>query len=214
MDYTAIQSKVYSGYAKAAGFIGDDNDIYRPSTSSNPIIIGNKIRTIRASYNAEDMKYSRPNKYGKATWYGLFDGSQTQVGDYLVGAGGTFFIAAQQALLPILCVSCNRVGTIYRPTTISSVGAGDYTGLTTETLSPIMTNWPCSILQGTKGERAESGLPSDTRNPWWYILLPYWQGVTIKVNDVLIDDLGRRYVVSSPELTDLGWRISASLAVV
>ena len=35
---------------------------------------------------------------------------------------------------------------------------------------------------------------------------------TVNYGDLIIDDLGRRYVVSSSELTDLGYRITASMA--
>src|SRR5207253_1029458 len=35
---------------------------------------GNYLFTLKVSLNAEDMKYGRPNKYAKATWYALVDG--------------------------------------------------------------------------------------------------------------------------------------------
>ena len=75
------------------------------------------------------------------------------------------------------------------------------------------TGFPCSILQGTKGEKNDAGLPGDTRLPWWVILVPASVG-NIKYGDLILDDLGRRYVVSSPELTDLGYRITASMVTV
>jgi hypothetical protein len=164
------------------------------------------------SLNAEDMAYKKPNKYGKATWYALFDGAGITVSDYFIGPQGTFFIAGMQSLLPILAVECNRVVTIYRPKRQTNVGLGGYGGTTDTNMLTFVKGRPCSILQGTKGEKSEAALPGDTRSPWVIILLPA-AGGTIRPDDVMIDDLGRRYVVSSPELTDLGWRITAQMAI-
>jgi len=166
----------------------------------------------RVSVNAEDMTYKRPNKYGKATWYALFDGQGVTVGDYFIGPVGVFFIAAMQPMLPILAVSCNRVISILRLQAHSSVGLGGYGGSTENSLTTLLKGRPASVLQGTKGERNEAALPGDTRTPWWTILLP-GAGGQIKPNDVIEDELGNRYTVSSPELTDLGWRLTAMMAV-
>jgi hypothetical protein len=178
-----------------------------------------QLFTLPVSLNAEDMKYSRPNKYGKATWYALFDGSQVNVGDYFVGPEGTFFVAAMQALLPILVVQCNRTISLYKPQAQSGTGLVGYGGTTATgdsdtppTVRLLAQGLPCSILQGTKGEKSEANLPGDTRSPWWQMLMPD-NGLTINIDDVVTDDLGRRYIVSSPEKTDLGHRITLMSAV-
>jgi hypothetical protein len=41
------------------------------------------------------------------------------------------------------------------------------------------------------------------------VLLPEAPGVILRAGDLIADELGRRYIVSSAELTDLGWRITA-----
>lgn len=162
--------------------------------------------------NAEDMKFSKPSKYGKATWYALFDGEGLQVGDYFVGPQGVFFVAGMDPLLPIFAVKCNRTVTIYRPQAQTGIGAVGYGGNTRENQTIIAKGVPCSILQGTKGERAEANLPGDARSPWWQILMPGANWL-LAIDDILEDDISRRYVISSPELTDAGWRISAMSAV-
>lgn len=169
---------------------------------------GNLLFTLPVSLNAEDMSYGKPNKYGKATWYALVDGTDLEVGLYFKGAGGTFFIAAMQALLPIYVVECNRTVLIARPQTQTGVGIGPYGGNTDNTQDVIVYTRPCSILLGTKGEKSEAGLPGDTRSPWVAILMPY-AGVDIRTDDTLIDDLGKRYTVSGCEQTDAGYRITA-----
>jgi hypothetical protein len=173
---------------------------------------GNLLFSLPVSLNAEDMKYGKPNKYGKPTWYALVDGTNLEVGDYFVGPQGTFFIAALQSLLPILAVSCNRTVSIFRPQGQTGFGLGAYGGNIDAAETLLVAGRPCSILQGTKGEKAESNLPGDTRSPWWTILIPYG-GVSLTTDDIMVDDLGLRYVLSSVELSDLGYRITAMTAV-
>ncbi len=212
MDGPTIQSKLYAGYAKAARVIGTTYHHYRPNSASNPISVSTQMQDLPVSLNADDPTYARPNVYGKATWYGIMDGAQMAVGDYIVGIEGTLFVAALQQLLPIFMVACNTTISIYRPHQETGVGAQGYGGNTVASETPLMTAWPASMLQGTKGEKNEVQLPGDVRSPWWLILVPAFPGVTLKSGDIIIDNLGRRSVISSPELTDLGWRITAMQA--
>jgi hypothetical protein len=63
---------------------------------------------------------------------------------------------------------------------------------------------------GQKSDKGPVDLPGDVRNPSWLILLPPLPGnVYLRSADVITDEQSRRYVISSAELTDLGWRISA-----
>lgn len=210
MDSVKLQKKVYSGYAKAALRIGPIFNLYRPTDPLAPI--SSPIASLNASFNAEDMTYGRPNKYGKPTWFCLVDGTQTQVGDYLINDDKTYFIAAQQTILPILAVDCNRTINVLRPQQQMGEGLLGYGGDTDENETPLMTGWPASVLQGTKGEKGEVNLPGDVRNPWWQMLFPAFPGVNLRTADIITDDLQRRYVISSAELTDLGWRCTSQQA--
>jgi hypothetical protein len=211
MDAAKLQKKVYAGYAKAALRIGPAYNLYRPTTAISPLTNA-PVTTLNASFNAEDMTYGRPNKYGKPTWYCLVDGSQVLVGDYLISSAQTFFIAAMQPILPILAVDCNRTINVLRPQQQTGLGAVGYGGDIDANETPLMTGWPASVLQGTKGEKNEVNLPGDVRNPWWQILMPAFPGVVLQSADIITDDIGRRYIVSSAELTDLGWRMTAMSA--
>lgn len=214
MDGLKLQGKLYAGYAKAAKRIGLSTDIYRATTAHKPLALVNKQQTIKASFNAEDMKYGKPNKYGHPTWYALFDGRLTRVGDFLVVAGdGTYFVAAQQQALPILVVSCNAVADFLRPQVQTAVGALNYGGNIDSTETMLMEQWPCSILQGGRGEKYDATLPGDTKSPQWSVLVPKFDGVVIRVADIIKDNLGRRYIVSGAELTDLGWRLNTQQVV-
>lgn len=212
MDGATINAKVWAGYGKAAKVIGTTYAHYRPSGANTPLAAGNRLADLPVSLNAEDPRFARPNVYGKATWYAIVDGAQMQVGDYIVGIEGTLFVAALQQLLPIFMVDCNRTVSILRPAQQAGVGAQGYGGDTAATEIPLMAGWPASVLQGTKGERNDVGLPGDVKTPWWAILLPHAAGVALRTSDIVTDDLGRRYVISSAELTDLGWRLTAMQA--
>jgi hypothetical protein len=209
-DGTSVQAKIWHGYAKAAQKIGLTFAHYRPQMASDPISVPNMLPALPASFSP-DGTYKKPSGYAKPVWQCVADGSQIAVGDYLVG-GSTYFIAAVQPLLPILAVECNRTLTLSRPASADFVGSGGYSGNTKATEVTLMDAWPASVLQGTKGEKNDVSLPGDTRNPWWVVLMPQFSGTVIESGDFLTDDLNRRYVVSSAELTDLGWRLTAQQA--
>ena len=207
MDGATLQQRVYYGYAKAANVIGLSFAQYRPATASTAIAAGNLLRSMPASFNAQDMAYGKPNGYGKATWYCVADGRLLQVGDYLTGNGSTYFIAAMQPLLPMLAVECNRTVTVYRPQQQPGVGALGYGGNTESNQVAIVTAFPASILIGAKAETNAVKLPGDGRSVAQVMLLPPIPGgVQIKNNDIVIDDLANRYIIFGAELTDLGWR--------
>lgn len=205
MDSAKLQNRVYKGYAKAALRIGPLFNVFRPSDPLSPLSNG-PVATLNASFNAEDMTYGRPNKYGKPTWFCLVDGTQTLVGDYLINDSQTFFIAAMQPILPILAVDCNRTISVFRPQQQAGQGLMPYGGNTDTNETLLMSGWPASVLQGTKGEKGGVNLPGDVRNPWWQALFPAFSGLNIESAYIVTDDLNRRYIVSSAELTDLGWR--------
>lgn len=222
MDAATLQSRIYKGYGKAAVRLGLANNVYRPAGTANPLAAGNLLVSLLASFNSEDWSYLKPNKYGRPTWYGLFDGSLTRAGDYLVGPKGTFFIAAQQLHLSILCVECNRsVALVRAPAASSPTGVQAYGGAcATEDTAALGTlngdgtlsaGWPASILLAGKSEQGV-GLPMSVKNAGFQILLPASIPLVINASDTFLDDLGRRYVAEACELTDLGWRINAKEA--
>lgn len=213
MDGATIQQRIYAGRGKAALRIGLDCRQYRPLSAAAPL--GNLLATLKAAFNAGDSSYRAPNLYGDPVWYGDFDARQTLPGDYLVRVsdGATFFIAAQQPLLPIVCIDCNRSLRVTRQQPVTSVGAVGYGGIQkandVDVLGTAGALWPASILMGGRKEAAAS-LPAGVKNAGWKILLPPSVPITLQAGDILTDDMGRRYAVDSAELTDLGWRLSGN----
>lgn len=217
---TAIASTFLLGPQIAAQVLGLPFQHYRPGTNVGlaPVEVWNRLPDLPAWITADDkLMGSKAFAYAKPVGYAALDPTQTRAGDYLVGSlvpGGpveTFFIASQDVPEPIQVVRCNRVASIARPSS-GEPGPKYYGGNRSSFGDLLLTEWPCSLLQGTKGEKSTDNLPGDTRSPWMTVLLPVTLGVTIRTADVMIDDLDSRYIISSVELTVLGWRLTAAYA--
>lgn len=172
---------------------------HRPTTALNalPSSIGSVLATFSGTTEFSNMKSS---PYGKSVWWGVFDGSGVAVGDYLIGQYGTFFVATQEANLPMLCVQCNRTISVFK----TSLASKTHTGA-----DALMSGWSCSILEaGRKGGDVDIG--DSLGQGTWQILLPHFSGITITTSNTLTDDMGNRYMIRTAELSDLGWRIWAT----
>lgn len=210
MDGIALSALIYKGRGKAAAHIGLPCNIFRPLTATAPLT--NLIATLPAAFNSGDTTYLRANEFNDPIWYADYDGTQTQPGDYLVRVmdGKIWFVSAQQQILPTMVVDCNRVVNVLRPQQQTGVGAQGYGGDTVGLETPLITGFPASILVGPKSDKSIVNLPGDVRNPSWAVLLPSLPGnIYLRNEDVITDDQSRRYVISSAELSDLGWRIMA-----
>lgn len=221
MDAALIQQKIYKGRGKAALRIGLACNVFRPIHAATPL--DNQITTLLAAFNVRDATYTKADDFGKAAWYADYDGTQTQAGDYLVRQfdNATWYVSQQAQLLPIALVQCERKIYLTRPPADAPgvVGALPYSGVVACGGDPDMnaalgtaeTPWPCSILLGGRALNALP-LPTSVKEGGWRIYLPPSVPIVIEASDTLIDDLGRRYIVESAELTDLGWRINANEA--
>ncbi|MBV9756358.1 MAG: hypothetical protein JO047_04830 [Alphaproteobacteria bacterium] len=221
MDGARVQDLISRGMGTAARMIGVRCDAYRPSDSGNPLAPCNRFLQLTAAFNATDPSFRRGEAYGRPVWYGVFDSAYTGPGDYLVECGGArrWFVAAQAPLLPVVCVLTNRIVSFHRPAGPSAAGINSYGGVQRTELVPLLINWPASILAGGTGEREPAELPSDVRLGGYSVLLPAAitrgcpvANALLRTDDLMNDDLGRTYVVSSAELSELGWRLLVKLA--
>jgi hypothetical protein len=213
MDGPTIQARVYAGYAKAANVIGLPYQQFRPLAANAPL--GNLIATIKVAFDSSaSYSFTKPNEYGDPTWYALINDASVHTGDYLVASGDVKFIAGKQFLLPVIAVDCNRSLKITRENAPVGVGAIGYSGNQpaneTDILGAGGALWPASILLGGKSQLTT--LPAGVKDAGWKILLPPSVPVVIMAGDIATDDLGKRYAIEGAELTDLGWRITASEA--
>jgi hypothetical protein len=212
VDAAGIQAKVSRGYAIAASKLGLPFSVYRATGPMDPVSRDNLMGSLPAAFSAQNADFSRPPGFKDNGWRAYVDSSQTQAGDYLVevvptqtGAEPrTFYILSQQPLSPISAAMCHATMSFARPGTPIKDASGYSTPGPAAT---ILANWPCSLVAGTKGEKSDSGLVRDTRNPWYAVTLPD-VGVEIRTDDIATDALGHRYLVSSAERSDLGWRLS------
>lgn len=212
MDGTRIQALVNRGYSLSAQRVGLLHSHYRPFGPGNPIAPSNLIGSLPAAFSVDRYKFGREDGYGTPEHQALVDGSALVVGDYLVGPSGTYFVAALDALVPILAIECNAVLSVRHPAPPTNTGLVAYGGDVAVAEVEVMTGWPASLLEGTKGEKPDSGLPGDARAAWYQVLMPACAGVAILPYDILIDASGHRYKVSSAERTDKGWRMTAMYA--
>jgi hypothetical protein len=173
---------------------------------ADPLAFTNRFLRLPAAFTSVRGEFARANLYGNSLWYGVFDAAYTQPGDYLVQDEGTWFVASQHRFLPVLCVRADRVVTFSRPEPPAGSGVTGYGGVTAANMTPLMTNWPASILAASGGGRPFANLPSDNTVPCWNVLIPRCPEVILRPTDLMSDDLGRIAVVTAAELTELGWR--------
>jgi hypothetical protein len=213
MNYKMLQDRLHLGLGLAARQIGQSTDLFRPNGPFDPLGTSNRILRLTASFMPAKGNDGRTNVYGEALWYGIFDASYTRTGDYLDMGGTLFFVASQEPLLPILCVRCNRVTSVARPSVQSNAADNSYGGYTSGGSTTVIEGWPASVLSENRSGTSAADLPTDQTVPYWNILLPAAQGVVFSPGDFVTDDLFRTAVIVSSELTSLGWRMSAKMAV-
>ena len=213
-----LADRVRRAAGRAAIALGAWCDAYRPMDSTDPLRPRNRYMKLQAAFSSVDGEFAHAVGYGQTGWYGLFDSAYTRPGDYLVrpdsapaaGDGGTWFVAQQQPLLPALCVRAARVIGFVRPSpsaSTSSSGVGSYGGFTVADATPLLSGYPASVTNAYGSGLDPTNLPADAPPRSWEVLLPAVPGVVLLNGDLMTDDLGRTGVVSTAELTDLGWRI-------
>lgn len=216
-DQPFLQDRISWGLNIAARHIGRSTDAYRPKGPGDPLAPTNRFLRLHAAFSAPDGKFGRANGYGNSTWYGVLDSSYTQPGDFLVQGQDVWFIAAQQALLPILCVQTNCIVSFARPAAPTSTGLNAYGGISLQTASWIIRNYPASVLGATGAGRPTASLPGDTSVGYWTVQLPSVSAldgspVILKSGDLMTDDFGRTAAIAGAELSDLGWRLTVKQA--
>ena len=209
-----IQAAVDYGFQIAANIVGIPHLHYRPITATNPISVTNQLvnQSVLIDRHSGKFKYEVPEVHGKPYRDAILDVIACKNGDYLISTvdGNISFISSIEPLEYTTIIKCNRTVSLTRMITTPVFGTVGHGGTTAQTI--VAGYWPCSVLQGTKGEHSVITLPRDTRQPWFSILLPLIPGVILETEDDLIDDLGQHYEISSAEQTEMGWRLSAELA--
>lgn len=214
MSGTALQPLYDLGYSISASVLGTPYAQYRANGTDNPTASSNLIATINAWLTTDaKLQGTAQPQYGKPVWYGAIERVGVNVGDYLIGQNGTFFVTSLAYPAAPSLSWCDRTITITRPTLDSTTpGASPiYSGDTSQAQSPVMAGWPCSQMQlssGSTGRKTGMHLPSDASLPLAAFLLPA-SAPLAQFNDVLTDDLNRRWYVQMVESSPLGFRLTA-----
>jgi hypothetical protein len=202
-----VQDVMARSLGVAARSMGLTTDVYRPRGASAPLVPVNRVVRLHAAFTGADIGFKRPNSYGDAVWFGLFDTAYTRPGDYLVQNDTIWFVAAQPRLMPALVVRTDRTVSFSRAPAPKLTGVNDYGGVTRTNVVPVLTCWPASVTGVHRGPDPDAKLPGDAMETQWTVLLPGASGVVLLTGDLMRDDLGRDGVVAGAELNELGWRL-------
>lgn len=212
MDGDLIQQKIYSGLAKASQRLGRSHLHYRPALALNPIGEASLVGTVLATFTPGGGWYAFSNSSGpdNRKFHALLDGSLVNVGDYLVHAEGTFFIAEKLHIAPILAYRCNATVSLRRPGQPASPGLNSYGGDIVSQETVLASGWPVARLLGGKGPSGE--LPSDPTTPGVMFSLPAIPGVQIEPGDVFMDEWGQRFHVRGAVFSTI-WSVIAGQVI-
>jgi hypothetical protein len=215
MSASVIQMQIWAGMGYAADVLGFPYQQYRPVTAIDPLSGAPLNPALLVAVSAKPNRFYTAPTYGRPERFLALDGTQTQVGDYLVGGPvGTLAIISQDPMLPIAAILCNRVLTVKRPSTPASVGAqSEYGGDVAANETVLLQSWPAYLGTAGHGGHGPVGLVGDVDTPRIDIRFPILAGVTLLNGDVIYDDQSRRYKIVSAEATTLGWKIGALLSM-
>jgi hypothetical protein len=206
MDANRLQDRIYWGLNRTARVLGRETDAYRSVGIDRPLSHSNRYLHLRAAFSRADGNFAQFVGYGIALWRGHFDAAYTRVGDYLVQGADTWFIAAQQSLLPVLCVKANRVISVSRAIPLGTTSSP--APASAETTVPIISEWPASVLGTSVEGKSPTHLPGDVTISNAIVLLPSCHEQILQPTDMITDQNGSNSIVTAAELSDLGWRLN------
>jgi hypothetical protein len=162
--------------------------------------------------------YRNPKGHGDADWLIMINADLAEPGDYLVAGDEVYIYAQAPFLMPAQAIRCTGLIALQRSVQEGqSIGPQSYGGVSAAQAECVLgdvnnegnlvTGWPASILIGGR-QGAGAHLPMSVSNGGFQIMLPKTVPVIINASDVLIDDLGRRFIADTCELSDLGWRLT------
>lgn len=216
MKAERLQDRVARALGQAAHRIGEEYTVFRPRGAISPLDPENRLLRLNVALHGEDKDWHRSARFGQPLWFAVHDTAYTQPGDYLRGAQGIFFIAAQPPLLSTVCVRTNRVLRVSRAEGARLAGHNGYGGVTPRAEHVLLEGWPASVLMASAGARAGGTLPGEPGPASWTILLPLLTGceaVALQPDDRITDDTGTTAIITAVEGSDLGWRLTAAQAV-
>lgn len=194
------------GLGNAARAIGDVYDVYRPRQAFDPLSSENRIMQMAVSLNWGSAGLKMPRGFERAI-QASFDAVASHVGDYLRGPRGVLFVAALPALRQPVCVLTNSSVDVLRAGGAMAPGLNSYGGVVEPTLAVVLGDWPVQFA--SVGNSRSGALPVDGGQTSWSVAMPPTP-VPLQASDLLQDSAGRRFLIKTVELTDMGWWLSVS----
>lgn len=108
-----------------------------------------------------------------------------------------------------------RIISVRRQNSTVQVGQGAFGGDTPVNETVVLTNIPANISYERVGRANQANLPTDARRSTWLIVLPAINSVlgSILEDDVVVDDLGKRYQLYASDWTILGYSLHGELLI-
>jgi hypothetical protein len=206
-----LQDTINRGLGQAALRVGQECDVFRPEGPESPLDPERRLVRLACAFSAGMPGFKRQPMPGVPHWYAVLDAAYVQVGDYLCGPQGSFFVASLAPLAPPLVVRCERVLDLMRAEEAVVDGIEGYGGETRCTLRTVLRGWPASVLAVSLTSRGI--LPMDGQGTMWRVMLPVLPAEP-RAADLLVGEDGTRLVVASAEGTAEGWRLIARQAEV
>lgn len=200
-NVTAFVAKKLQVYGRSFG-------VARPNSAAVPLanILGSTMA----------FPYRNPKGHGDADWLLMIEEDLARPGDYLLAGGETYIYGLRPHLMPAQAMRCNHTIALLRAPVSVGVGVQPYAGacaaessavLGTVVNGAVVDGWPASILIGGR-QAAGTNLPMAVQNGGFEVMLPKTVPIAIRASDILLDNLGRRFIADTCELSELGWRMT------
>ena len=212
MDGATLQQKVYYGYAQAAKRVGHAHIQSRPVFGGTPTAIGS-INAVMAVGPTTGFNFERPALEADFQFQCLADAAQLQIGDVLTDAlsGVTYFIGGKAPLMPVIAIRCNATLSFERRSPpVQAPGLNAYSGASFANEIEAVTGIPACVIFASSGKSSRgTALPGDAPGPIKYEIhvSPLIDATMIALNDAVIDDAGRRFLVAGFEKTPVSFRL-------
>ncbi|HJP68279.1 MAG TPA: hypothetical protein VJ846_05200 [Sphingomicrobium sp.] len=201
MDAATLQSRIYSGYAKAAQRIGPTYSLYRSASHLNPIQAPNLVTTLPASFNINGQ-YTGQTKANQLYWQIIADGAQLHIGDYLVGPA-TYCVLALDSILPPIGLRCTQTLSFSRPAIDQAAGLQPYPRPEIDTA--YATGIPGVLNVKKETGRPVADLPGDNALRTFYSAFFYLPDGVVQERDQATDENGNNYQVISAQFGLFGY---------
>lgn len=212
MDAATLQDRIYRAGGRSAAITGTACDLFRPNGLFDPLASRNRLLRLPATFLPMGGRLRKP--VIEPMWEGIFDAAYTQPGDILrrLSDGQIYYVAAQQPLLPVLCIRAPRLIDLSRPASPANAGLNLYGGVVASTDTSLAEAWPASILMAGAQGTGLANIEAELTPGNWQVLLPPSLKIALYTSDIISDDQGRTGIIAAIETTDLGTRLTARQA--